>query len=116
MITEFEVRCEGKLLFTEKQRIDADEIKRASGLRNHPVIGTMLVYSDSLNRELLDSLRKLTMLDGISGITQPIQNLLVVRYMGSSTVDVNDYFIKCLELLRPAILQRKICRPRIWAT
>ena len=116
VITEFEVRCDGKLLFIEKQRIDSTEIKRASGLRGHPVIGNMLVYSDRLNRKLLDSLREVAPLGGISGITQPVEHLLVARYMGSSTVDVNEYFIKLLELLRPVILQKEICRPRIWAT
>jgi len=116
VITEFEVRCEGKLLFTEKQRIDAAEIKRASGLRNHAVTGTLLVYSDRLNRNLLDALREVAPLGGISGITLPIEKLLVARYMGSSTSDINEYFIKLLELLRPVILQREICRPRIWAT
>jgi len=116
VITEFEVRCEGKLLFTEKQRIDAAEIKRASGLRHHAAAGTLLVYSDRLNRNLLDVLREVAPLGGISGITQPIEKLLVARYMGSSTSDINEYFIKLLELLRPVILQREICRPRIWAT
>jgi len=116
VITEFEVRCEGKLLFTEKQRIDAAEIKRASGLRGFAVMGAMLVYSDRITRNLLDDLREVAPQGGISGITQPIEKLLVVRYMGASTVVVNDYFIQCLELLRPVILQKEICRPRIWAT
>ncbi len=116
VITEFDVRCDGKLLFTEKQRIDAAEIKRASGLRHHAVTGTMLVYSDRLNRKLLDALREVAPLGGISGITQPIEKLLVVRYMGSSTSDVNEYFIKLLALLRPVVLQKEMCRPRIWAT
>lgn len=116
VITELELYCEDKLLFTEKQRIDAVEIKRASGLRHHPVSGTLLVYSGRLNRNLVEMLRQIAPPGGISGITQPVENVLLARYMGSSTVDVNDYFIKLLELLRPVVLQREICRPRIWAT
>mgnify|MGYP002641104185 FL=1 len=116
VITELELRQDDRLLLVEKQRIDAAEIKRASGLRNHPVMGTLLVYSDRLNRELITTLREIPVLDGISGLTQPLENILVVRFMGNSTASVNDYFIKLLELLRLVILQKEMCRPRIWAT
>lgn len=116
IITELELYCEDKLLFTEKQRISAAEIRCVSGLRNHPVVGVLLVYSNRLTRNLIDSLRQVAPLGGISGITQPVEKILVARYMGSSTVDVNNYFIKLLELLRPAILHKEMCCPRIWAT
>lgn len=116
IITELEVRLADKLLFIEKQRIDAVEIKRSAGLRNHPVSATLLVYSDRLNSQLIDLLRQVKPLAGISGITRPLDSLLVARYMGPGTSDVNAFFIKLLELLRPVILQREICHPRIWST
>lgn len=116
VIIESEVRCADNLLFTEKQRVNATEIKRVSGLRGYPVIGNLMVYSQRLNRELLDSLRQLSSSGGISGITQPVNNLLVARYMGGSTLEVNNYFIRLLEILRPVVLQREICHPRIWNT
>ncbi|MBC8209921.1 MAG: urease accessory protein UreD [Gammaproteobacteria bacterium] len=116
VITELEVRIDEQPVFIEKQRIDAAEIRRASGLRHHPVSGSLLVYSQSLNKPLLEALRAVEPRQGISGLTQPLDSLLVVRYMGSSTADLNTYFIRLLELLRPALLDRKLCRPRIWNT
>jgi len=116
IISRLEVRCKERLLFTEKQRIDAREIQRASGLRGQPVMGTLLVYSERLTKALLDSLRELMPDDGISGITQPLPDLLLARYLGASTDDVNAYFIALLDLLRPVVLKREPCHPRIWST
>ena len=116
VVTELEVRLDEKLIYTEKQRIDAAEINRATGLRHNPVFGSLLVYSTQLTRALLESLRAITPLHGLSGMTQPLENLLVARYMGSSTADLNAYFIRLLELLRPQLLKSEICRPRIWNT
>lgn len=116
VITEFKVYRQGKLLLLEKQRIDANEIQRSSGLRNYPVIGTLFVYSDFISDELMSTLRGLQFTDGVSGITKPIENVLVIRVMAMSTACLNDYFIQMLVLIRPVVLQKNICRPRIWAT
>lgn len=116
VISELQVHCGEQLVFTEKQRVDATEIRRTTGLRGQPVVGSLLVYSDRLNRDLLDALTAVTPLYGISGITRPTSRLLVSRYMGSSTAEVNDYFIRLLEILHPVIMQRALCRPRIWDT
>lgn len=116
LISELEVRLDDKLLFIEKQRIDAAEIKSASGLRHYPVIGTFLAYSNRLDKALLEALREITPLAGFCGVTQPTADLLVARYMGASTDDLNAYFIRLLGLLRPVVLLRELCRPRIWNT
>ncbi len=116
VITELEVIESGKLILTEKQRIDSAEIKRASGMRGYAVSGTLVIYSHRINKNLIELLKELVPEDGISGLTRPLDNILLVRFMGNRTTDINNYFIKLLALIRPVILQKEICYPRIWAT
>lgn len=116
VITELQLRIEQKLIFSEKQRIDASEINRLSGLRGNPVSGSLLVYSNRLSQSLLERLRKISPRAGISGITLMQDNLMIARYMGASTNDIDSYFVQLWELLRPHVLQIPVCRPRIWNT
>lgn len=114
--SQIELRCEERLLFTETQRVDADELRRASGLRNNPVIGSFLVYGMTLAEAMLRDLQKISPADGISGISQPQPHLLIARYLGNSTRDVDAHFVGLWELLRPLLLQREASHPRIWKT
>ena len=116
VISKIEVYAEKRLIFTEKQRIDAQEIHRASGLRGAPVIGTLLIYGPGITSLLLNDIRAINPVQGISGITQLSEKLTLIRYMGQSTADVNDYFIALWTVLRPVIIQRQSCIPRIWNT
>lgn len=116
VVSTLELICEGELIFTEKQRIDALDIQCSSGLRHAPVIGTLLVYGDGMTKVHLDALRSVTPEDGFSGVTRLTDKLLLIRYMGQSTIDVNHYFITLWQQLRPLILQRPSCIPRIWNT
>lgn len=116
LTSEIQLYIDGNPALLEKQRIDADEINRGSGLRGCPVMASFVVYSERLDAALLQQLREVEPGAGISGITQPMPQLLVARYIGGSTSDVNHYFIRLLELLRPQVLQRELCQPRIWNT
>ena len=116
IISRLELRADKRLLFHETQRIDAAEIQSASGLRGEPVMATLLVCSNRLQKQWLDDLREYQPDSGIAGITQPLPNLLLVRYLGDSTDAVNRYFIALLDVLRPLVLGRKPCHPRIWNT
>lgn len=116
LISEIRLTVDGKLTLLEKQRIDANEIRRACGLRGHPVMATFVVYSECLDTSLLQPLRDIDPGEGISGITRPVPQVLVARYIGNSTAEVNQYFIRLLALLRPQLLQRALCQPRIWNT
>lgn len=116
LVSEIVLHQEQQLIFTEKQRINADEINRASGLRGNPVMGSLLAYGDKLDASTIKSLRDITPQDGISGITQLLPELLIARYMGKSTQDINAYFIRLWQILRPALMQRDACHPRIWNT
>ena len=116
VISKIEVYHEETLIFTEKQRIDAQEIHRSSGFRGAPVIGTILIYGTGMTSLLLNEIRAINPVKGISGISQLSEKLTLIRYMGQSTADVNDYFIALWTVLRPVIVKRQSCIPRIWNT
>ena len=111
-----ELSSNKELLFTDTQRINAEELYRSSGLRGLPVTGTFLIYSSSITPAVLKLCRQLSSKLGFTGVTRPTDELLVIRYMGQSTLDLNDYFIRLWQLLRPEVLKREASYPRIWNT
>lgn len=42
--------------------------------------------------------------------------VLICRYLGHSAEQARRYFIRAWEVLRPLVLERTACAPRIWAT
>lgn len=42
--------------------------------------------------------------------------VLICRYLGHSAEQARRYFIRAWEVLRPMVLERAACAPRIWAT
>ncbi len=114
--SKIEVRQEGRLLFTEIQRVDADELVRTSGMRHYPVMGSFLIYGMDFEKSTLRDLQAINPSDGVSGISQPQPQLLIARYLGNSTHDIDAYFTGLWEWLRPLLLQREACHPRIWKT
>ena len=111
-----QVDYDGEPLIRETQRIDAAEIKRASGLRNHPVTGTLVAVADRLDDDIVASCREQRPESGIGALTRPDRRILVARYIGDGTRQLNEYFTALWQTLRPAILQRPACHPRIWNT
>ena len=116
IISRLELRVANRLVFTEVQRVDAAEIGRNSGLRNQPVMASMLVYSNRLTTALLEQLRELPLAAGKGGITCPQPDCLIARAIGDSTAVINDWFMALLDVLRPLILHKRPCHPRIWNT
>jgi urease accessory protein len=116
LVSQIDLRVAGKLLFTEKQRVDSSEIERSSGLRNHVVSGSFLVYAAEFEAAALQELQALQPQQGIGGISRPHPGLLIARFLGDSTRAIDDYFTALWQVLRPHILQREACRPRIWNT
>lgn len=114
--TRLDVYQQDQLIFSETQRVDYAEISRSSGLRNNPVMGTFIIFSKNMNESMIEACRELETISGIAGITQPTGTLLLVRYMGNSTLELNAYFVKLWEILRSPLLDRNACHPRIWNT
>jgi urease accessory protein len=116
LYSKIQLRSEGKLLFSETQRVNAEELQRTSGMRNYPVMGSFIIYGIDLEKSVLRDLQKIKPGNGLAGISQPQPLLLICRYLGDSTSDVDAYFIGLWERLRPLLLEREACYPRIWKT
>jgi urease accessory protein len=114
--SRIELRGSGKLLYTELQRVDSAELQRASGFRGQPVCGTLLAYGAEFGDDEVAALQRLAPEQGTAGISRLRPDLLLARYIGPSTSDLDKFFIQLWERLRPQLLKRNACRPRIWNT
>ena len=113
---KIELRGAGRLLYSELQRVDAAELARGSGFRGQPVGGTLLAYGAGLDDATVATLQQLSPKRGVGGVSRVQPDLLLARYLGPATDDLDQYFIQLWERLRPPLLGRDACRPRIWNT
>lgn len=91
-----------------------------TGLGEHPVFGTMLLVKPNPPSELIEQSRTIMpdrMRDPKAriGVTV-LPELIVVRYVGSSSQSAKQYFEQQWMLLRPWLLNRPAVKPRIWNT
>jgi urease accessory protein len=103
-------------LLIDRWRIDGPrDLQGAASLRNHPVVGTWLATgADQATLELARA--ALPQPDqGELGLTR-LGELLVARYLGDSTEEARRLFQTLWRALRPRLLGRPACSPRIWAT
>ncbi|HEC60094.1 MAG TPA: urease accessory protein [Methylophaga sp.] len=112
---DFLLRRDGVPLLMERMHINAEKLNSPTGLRGHAVMA-MLVATPA-NNELLEQARS-TLQDTDNHLIAAtlIEDCLVIRYLGNSTAQCRKLFTQIWTELRPAILQRKACPPRIWAT
>lgn len=113
----------GVPLLNDRLCIQGDDALRAAhwGLQNLPVYGTFLAVPrarHTLSAALVDELRALMSAHTAEreiAITR-VRNVLILRYLGSSTERVHFLFEAAWMLLRPHLLERDAVRPRIWNT
>jgi urease accessory protein len=127
------VRRDGRLLWRETANIDACSGFAASavGLAGAAVSGTLLVASGEVDDVLLKECRHVegpwrkvgTSLRGVEnsaregariGVTR-VPGVLIARYLGDSSQDAFRWFTQLWSVLRPAMLGREPCSPRVWA-
>ncbi|MCB1752286.1 MAG: urease accessory protein UreD [Gammaproteobacteria bacterium] len=115
-IFSFRLRRNGQPLLYERLRISNEKaLHSAAGLRGNPVIGTLCAtLEDSLPME---SIRQefLSRQPMQLGITQ-VDGLFIARYLGDSTEQARYLFTEIWKMLRPVVLNRPPCAPRIWNT
>ncbi len=106
----------GTPVLLERLRLrDGEGLAGAASLRGFPVTASFLAAGVALEsrdrvRELLGDIHT-----GAAGVTL-LDDLLVLRYLGGSTEAARRLFVKVWTLLRPALLNRPACPPRIWST
>lgn len=81
------------------------------GLANQPVLGTLMATVQESS--LVDSLRHHIATDHFA-VTQ-LTKLLICRYLGASTEQAKRIFTQAWQLIRPALLGKPACCPRVWA-
>ncbi len=103
-------------LLIDRWRIDApDDLQGAASLRNHPVVGSWLASDADQNLLALARESLPQPAQGQIGITL-LDELLVARYLGDSSEEALRIFRGLWSQLRPRLLDRVACPPRIWAT
>lgn len=107
---------DGAPLLHERLKVDGSaDIKRISGLRGATVSGTMLAYAPDLNvQHCLEQARDLFPAEEFA--CTGIDGLLSVRYLGDSSERARNGFINAWKFIRPLVVQRPPCVPRIWST
>ena len=90
-----------------------------AGLNNSSVNGLMLAgpfeQADGVE-ELLSGLREYCAeADALAGVTLN-DEFIQVRYLGDCSEQARKLFTQCWKLIRPQLLNREGCEPRIWAT
>lgn len=112
----FEIWRDGKPLILERARlVGGDEVLGAAwGLQNYTVTATLLAVN--VTADMLNNVREQApQLDGLFSATL-INDVLVCRVLSHQAEAARHAFIHVWKLLRPQLLNRKACEPRIWST
>ena len=96
---------------------DCSEILNAQwGLRQRPVMGLMVVSGDEeVLEKAQDSARNLVENPGCTSVTVT-GSVLLCRALDTSAMAVRNLFIDVWKVIRPVVLGKRPCEPRIWAT
>lgn len=110
---------DGTPLLLERQYLAAEDplLTSISGFNSNLVSGTLTVVGLSDGQAMVDTLREHCSADrqGTLSITYRL-NVLLVRYLGDCSEQAQKQLRACWQLIRPELLQRPACEPRIWNT
>jgi urease accessory protein len=111
-----ELRAAGVPLLRERLLVENErDLVGAAGLRGLPVVATLLATpANGVHLELARACLRETS-EGVSGATL-VDTLLLVRHLGPSTEQARRALVRTWSALRPPLLGRDPCPPRIWAT
>lgn len=109
------VERNGHPLLLERWTADGRSLSGAAGLRGRPVVGSL--YATVEDSTVLSALRdSLRIADDDELALTWVDGLLVARYLGGSTARARQYFTEIWMALRPYVVKRPACPPRIWTT
>ncbi|MGB0734086.1 MAG: urease accessory protein UreD [Pontibacterium sp.] len=120
----FQVRKSGRIALRETMKIDdasRELFDCTAGFQQQPVNGVMVAgpYTDKeAAKAMLDELRAIcerATKPALAGVSL-VDEFIVVRYLGACSEEARKLFEQCWGVLRPALLSRPACPPRIWAT
>lgn len=122
--TDLEVRVGGRLAFVERTRLDAAAAHRlpAARLGGRVAFGQLLAAGPEVDDELVAACRDA--IEAVGG-THPsagecaatrVDRIVLVRWRGDAAEDGWRVLRAVWSALRPRLLGRDACAPRIWAT
>ncbi len=112
----FELWRDGLPLYIERARYEQNGAVLTApwGLAGHSVSGTLLCVTNEA--ECIELVREAARFEvGLFSVTL-LDGVVVCRYLGDHAEEARQCFEKAWSVLRPAVLQRPVCAPRIWAT
>jgi len=119
VMTRLEVYRDGAPLMLDRLLIDGGQaLQSPASLNGYPCFGTFI--STNVTQTLLDEARnsvaEYSRSSGLQiGLTL-FDDLLVVRCLGQQAEQVSTTLKTVWSTLRPDVMKRSICLPRIWAT
>lgn len=115
----FEIWREHRPLYLERAAYDANEavMQAAWGLAGHCVTATLVCTStdEAIALEPLREQCAPLAIEGAFAVSQ-LRDVLVCRYLGPHMHEARACLQRAWELLRPAVLNKAACAPRIWST
>jgi len=109
----FELYRDGRPLLLDRLRVDGTSPAGGAALRGHAVSASLI--ATGADRALLERLREVDAAAVLGGVTL-LGDVIVCRALAALTAPVRDWFERLWTLLRPHLLGRPACAPRIWAT
>jgi urease accessory protein len=102
-------------IILEKIILDDTRIKAPTALRGHPIM-SMMVATPATNAQLELSRNILNKYSEHLIAATLVEDCLIIRYIGDSTELSRRIFVQLWTTLRPEIVGKAACPPRIWAT
>lgn len=111
---------EGRLVLQERLRLSSSNrslLDAAIGLQGLPIQGVMVAGPFTHESEItIEELRELASSTGLAvGITC-LADFVVIRLLHDCSERAREFFEQCWALIRPALIGRRACPPRIWNT
>jgi len=103
----------GELFFRERLIIDAKAFAANWGLNGHSACGTL--FACPVTAVQLEAVQQLIGESAGRGVTL-IDDMLICRALDNRADRLRDFFQQVWRTLRPDVVQRDACAPRIWAT
>ncbi|MDD5462037.1 MAG: urease accessory protein UreD [Methylococcales bacterium] len=103
----------GELFYRERLMIDAQAFAANWGLNGHSACGTLFACPATVLQ--LGAVQQFIGESAGCGVTL-IDDMLICRALDSRADRLRDFFQHVWRILRPDVVQRDACAPRIWAT
>ncbi len=104
---------EHKLCYRERLMLDANAFTARWGLNGHSACGTL--FAIPATKVQLEAVRELIGESTGRGVTL-IDDLLICRALDARADCLQAFFQHVWRILRPTVIGREACAPRIWAT